>query len=44
MEFLKEFKGYEEPYPVGLQMPTIQITKEEYEKYGLKDGASNSEF
>ena len=42
--FEDNFQGYDVPYDKGVKMPTIQITKKDYEKYGLKDGATNSEF
>ena len=43
MNFTEQFQGYEEPYPVGVLLPTIDIKKKEYTDLGLDESASNAE-
>ncbi|MBT7437105.1 MAG: DNA polymerase III subunit alpha [Cellvibrionales bacterium] len=38
------YTSYEECIPAGVLLPTINISKEQYESVGLKDGASNFMF
>ena len=42
--FQDQFEGYENPYPVGVLLPTIKIKDEEYTSLGLEVGAPSNEF
>ena len=38
------YTDYEECIPAGVLLPTINISQEQYDSVGLKDGASNFMF